>query len=50
VNSSDNQAVIRLAGDDVVYHKQGVELWRVPLKSIAVIGEYTTPNGPYVRK
>jgi len=33
VNSSDNQAVIRLEADDVIYIEQCVELWRLPPKS-----------------
>ena len=48
MNASDNKAVIGLEGDAVVYREQGTELWRTPLAAVAVIGEYTTANGPYI--
>ncbi len=48
MNASDNKAAIHLEGDSVVYTEQGKERWRTRLAKVAVIGEYTTPNGPYV--
>jgi hypothetical protein len=48
VSASDNNAVIGLEGDAVVYREQATEVWRVSLLSVAIIGEYTTANGPYV--
>jgi len=49
VNASDNnKAVIGLEGDLLVYREQGTELWRTRLAAVAVIGEYTTANGPYI--
>ena len=48
MNASDNKAVIGLEGDSLVYREQGTELWRTSLSAVAVIGEYTTANGPYI--
>lgn len=48
VSASDNDAVIGLEGDVVVYREQATEVWRVSLLSVAIVGEYTTANGPYV--
>jgi hypothetical protein len=48
MNASDNKAVIRLEADKIVYAETGTELWRVPVSSVSVVGEYTTQNGPYV--
>lgn len=48
MNASDYKAVIGLEGDSLVYREQGTELWRTPLSAVAVIGEYTTANGPYI--
>lgn len=48
MNASDNNAVIGIEGDSLVYAEQCSELWRTPLSALAVIGEYTTANGPYI--
>ena len=48
MNASDRYAKIGLEGDFLVYREQGTERWRVPLVAVAIVGEYTTANGPYV--
>ncbi len=39
---------IKLGGDIIRYGREGAELWELPLSSVRVIGEATTPNGPYL--
>ena len=39
---------LELAGDDLVYRNDdGREFWRMPVKHICVVAEYTSPHGPW---
>jgi hypothetical protein len=47
-NASDNCASVALLDDAVVYCERDCEVWRIPVSAIAIVGEYTTSEGPYV--
>jgi hypothetical protein len=42
------QNQVALQDGNVVYSSSSCELWQIPVAELAVIGEYTTPNGPLV--
>jgi len=39
---------LRLDGNDLIYSSGEKEYWRLPLKKIRAIGEYTTAAGPFL--
>jgi len=41
-------ASVSILEEAIRYEAQKEELWRLPIPELKVIGEYTTPNGPYV--
>lgn len=43
-NGSANKR-IALEGDDVVFHSDGQIVWKLPVASVALAGEYTTLDG-----
>jgi len=43
-----SKPILALINRQVVYEWSNDVVWQVPVEQIAVIGEYTDPNGPYV--
>lgn len=41
-------AHVWIQGDAIHYATRDTEVWKLPIAEVRVIGEYTTPNGPYI--
>lgn len=48
MNASNNSATIRIQSGEIIYSEGNKTLWCLPLSSVEIVGEYTTPNGSYI--
>lgn len=44
--ASQNSGHIGFVGDDIVYSRAGTEVWRIPLRAVRIVGEFTNRSGP----
>ena len=48
MSEDKHPAHVWIQGNAIHYATRDAEVWELPIAEVRVIGEYTTPNGPYI--
>ena len=48
MSEDKHPACVRIQAQAIHYSIRGSEVWELPIAELRVVGEYTTPNGPYI--